>query len=210
MTVSSLGDFNVVLGAHEKFGGKLPKLDRFYSISGDPFRRIREYNVENSTQEATPIPHDLSPNASKALRRAVVHTHGGPSPPLSFILQTAPKLNHLRHRRLKNRNTSHPFWFLKTLLLYHTTTYNPFSFHDLLNMSQGTCLTTLLRHKNISLTKVDRARNSVEINNVGRNSRELYCMDREIGDVGNGLKSERSLAVKQKACTTLVTRRILV
>ncbi|CAJ1937544.1 unnamed protein product [Sphenostylis stenocarpa] len=64
------------------------------------------------------------------------------------------------------RNTSHPLWFLKTLLLYHTTTYNPFSFHDLLNMSQGTCLTTLLRHKNISLTKVDRARNSVEINNV--------------------------------------------
>ncbi|CAJ1933263.1 unnamed protein product [Sphenostylis stenocarpa] len=105
-------------------------------------------------------------NASKALRRAGFILMARPSPPLSFILQTAQNSTIFAIRDSAIRNTSHPFWFLKTLLLYHTTTYNPFSFHDLLNMSQGTCLTTLLCHKNISLTKVDRARNSVEINNV--------------------------------------------
>ncbi|CAJ1950480.1 unnamed protein product [Sphenostylis stenocarpa] len=105
-------------------------------------------------------------NASKALRRAgfilmADLLHHSPSffkpPQNSTIFAIGDSAN---------RNISHPLWFLKTLLLYHTTTYNPFSFHDLLKMSQGTCLTTLLRHKNISFTKVDRARNSVEINNV--------------------------------------------
>ncbi|QCD87573.1 hypothetical protein DEO72_LG3g2110 [Vigna unguiculata] len=44
-------------------------------------------------------------------------------------------------------------------------------------MSQGTCLTTLLRHKNISLTKVRPATNPVEINNVLISNPNIFLAD---------------------------------
>ncbi|ESW31993.1 hypothetical protein PHAVU_002G284500 [Phaseolus vulgaris] len=141
---------------------------------------IHSSDSKNSTQEAKPIPHDLSLNASNALRRAgfllmADLLHHSPSffkPPQNSTIFAI--------KDSAIRNTSHPLWFLKTLLLYHTaaaTSSNPFSFHDLLNMSQGTCLTTLLRHKNISLTKVDRARNSLEINNVLISNPNIFLGD---------------------------------
>ncbi|XP_047167404.1 fasciclin-like arabinogalactan protein 21 isoform X1 [Vigna umbellata] len=141
---------------------------------------IRSSESKNSSQEATPIHHDISLNASNALRRAgfllmADLLHHSPSffkPPQNSTIFAI--------RDSAIRNTSHPLWFLKTLLLYHTTSAsssNPFSFHDLLNMSQGTCLTTLLRHKNISLTKVDPARNSVEINNVLISNPNIFLGD---------------------------------
>lgn len=141
---------------------------------------IHSSDSKNSTQEAKPIPHDLSLNASNALRRAgfllmADLLHHSPSffkPPQNSTIFAI--------KDSAIRNTSHPLWFLKTLLLYHTaaaTSSNPFSFHDLLNMSQGTCLTTLLRHKNISLTKVDPARNSLEINNVLISNPNIFLGD---------------------------------
>ncbi|QCD84990.1 hypothetical protein DEO72_LG2g5348 [Vigna unguiculata] len=139
---------------------------------------IRSSDSKNSIQEGTPIPHELSRNASNALRRAGFFLmadllHHSPSffkPPQNSTIFAI--------RDSAIRNTSHPLWFLKTLLLYHTTTAtSTFSFHHLLNMSQGTCLTTLLRHKNISLTKVHPATNSVEINNVLISNPNIFLAD---------------------------------
>ncbi|TKY48791.1 Fasciclin arabinogalactan protein 21 [Spatholobus suberectus] len=130
---------------------------------------------KNTTQEAAaPIPNDLSTNASNALRKAgfIVMAellHHSPSffkPPQNATIFA------IKDSALKN--TSHPLWFLKTLLLYHTTTAKASSFLDLLNTSQGTCLTTLLRDKNVSVTKVDRAQNSVEINHVSISNPNIF------------------------------------
>nr|KYP44309.1 Fasciclin-like arabinogalactan protein 21 [Cajanus cajan] len=77
------------------------------------------------------------------------------------------------------KNTSHPLWFLKTLLLYHTTTTSkPHSFDDLLHVPLGTCLPTLLRNKNVSLTKLDRATNTLEINHVPISNPNIFLADK--------------------------------
>ncbi|KAG4961051.1 hypothetical protein AAZX31_13G286700 [Glycine max] len=128
---------------------------------------IRSTSNKNPPQDP-PIPHDISLNASNALRKAgfIVMAdllHHSPSffkPPQNSTIFA------IKDSAIKN--TSHPLWFLKTLLLYHTTTSNAYSFNDLVKIPQGTCLPTLLRDKNVSLTKLDldHAPNSVEINHV--------------------------------------------
>ncbi|KAF2285028.1 hypothetical protein GH714_035904 [Hevea brasiliensis] len=62
-------------------------------------------------------------------------------------------------------NASLPPWFLKHLLQYHTSPLI-FTMDDLLKKPQGSCFPTLLRPKNVAVTKVGAKERLVEINHV--------------------------------------------
>ncbi|KAL2331788.1 hypothetical protein Fmac_019369 [Flemingia macrophylla] len=139
----------------------------------------RSSSSKNPPQEAQPIARDLSVNASNALRRSgfIVMAdllHHSPSffnPPQNSTIFA------IKDSAIKN--TSHPLWFLKTLLLYHTTaTSKPYTFNDLLHLPLATCLPTLLRAKNLSLTKLNPATNTLEINHVPVSNPNIFLSDK--------------------------------
>ncbi|XP_057450945.1 fasciclin-like arabinogalactan protein 21 [Lotus japonicus] len=123
------------------------------------------------SQEITPLTQSLSRNASRALRKAG-YTH------MADLLHRSPPFflppQNTTFFAIKDsafRNTSLPRWFLKSLLLYHTTTTKA-SMKDLLHHPTGTCMETLFRQKNISLTKVQRK--SLEINHVKVSNPDIF------------------------------------
>ncbi|XP_061362305.1 fasciclin-like arabinogalactan protein 21 [Gastrolobium bilobum] len=120
---------------------------------------------KNSPQEIAPITHDLSMNASFALRRAgfIVMADLLHRSPQFFLPPQNSTIFAIKDSAI--RNTSLPLWFLKNLLLYHTSTSKA-SMQDLLNKTPGSCIPTLFRQKNVAVTKVDHAQRSVEINHV--------------------------------------------
>ncbi|KAK7402008.1 hypothetical protein VNO78_13935 [Psophocarpus tetragonolobus] len=130
---------------------------------------------KNGGQEAAAIPQELWMKASDALRRAGFIITGD-------LLDHSPSFFKPPHNStifaIKDsaiKNTSHSLWFLKTLLLYHTTTSKAYSFDDLVNIPQGTCLSTLLPHKNVSLTSVSPT--LVHINHVPISNPNIFLRD---------------------------------
>lgn len=128
---------------------------------------------KNSPQEIHPLTQTLSTNASEALRKAgfilmadLLHR----SPPF-FLPPQNSTFFAIKDSALKN--TSLPLWFLKSLLFYHTITSKT-SMHDLLNKPQGSCIQTLFRQKNVSVTKVNPSQNSIEINHVLISNPDIY------------------------------------
>ncbi|KAK7261032.1 hypothetical protein RIF29_27335 [Crotalaria pallida] len=134
---------------------------------------------KNSAQEEIappPITHDLSVNASNALRKAgftfmaeILHH----SPPF-FLPPQNSTLFAIKDSSIKNNTL--PQFLLKNLLLYHTST-SKFSFKELLNMSSFTCIPTHFREKNAAITKVDPKKRSIEINNVLITNPDIFLGD---------------------------------
>ncbi|KAF3660633.1 putative histone-lysine N-methyltransferase ATXR3-like [Capsicum annuum] len=109
--------------------------------------------------------HELTTNASKALRN-----HGFNI--LATLLQISPEIflsiPHSTIFAIQDSaisNLSVPSWAMKQLLEYHTSP-TKIAFQELMKMSYGTCVTTLLSRKKIAITKVDEKQRVVEINNV--------------------------------------------
>ncbi|XP_027343342.1 fasciclin-like arabinogalactan protein 21 [Abrus precatorius] len=131
---------------------------------------------KNSPKQLPPITNDHSKNASEALRKAgftvmadLLHRS-----PLFFHPPQNSTIFAIKDSAIKN--SSLPLWFLKNLLLYHTSTSKT-SFHDLLNKPPGTCITTLFRQKKVALTKVDPEPKLVEINHVLISNPDIFLGD---------------------------------
>ncbi|CAK8536526.1 unnamed protein product [Lathyrus sativus] len=130
-------------------------------------------NSKPTPQEIPPQTHTLSTNATQALKTAgftfmadLLHR----SPPFFLPPQNS---TFFAIKDSAITNTSLPLWFLKSLLLYHTFT-TKLTMQELLNQSQGTCITTLFRQKNASLTKIETLQETVEINRVSISNPNLF------------------------------------
>ncbi|KAJ9686781.1 hypothetical protein PVL29_015569 [Vitis rotundifolia] len=125
-------------------------------------------NLKNaaSPPPSNSITHHLLSNASRALRRSGFTV-------IATLLQASPELFLSSHEyftifAIKDSaisNFSHPPWLMKHLFHYHTSP-SKLSMHDLLEKPPGSCLSTLLQHKKLSITKTDATQRSVEINHV--------------------------------------------
>ncbi|CAL5200484.1 unnamed protein product [Lathyrus oleraceus] len=130
-------------------------------------------NSKPTPQEIPPQTHTLSTNATQALKNAgftlmadLLHR----SPPFFLPPQNS---TFFAIKDSAITNTSLPLWFLKSLLLYHTFT-TKLTMQELLNKSQGTCMTTLFRQKNASLTKIETLQKTVEINRVSISNPDMF------------------------------------
>ncbi|KAE9585656.1 hypothetical protein Lal_00010228 [Lupinus albus] len=141
---------------------------------------------KNSVQQVSPpsITHDISVNASNALRKAgftfmaqLLHS-SSQSPPF-FLPPQNSTLFAITDSSIKN--TTLPLYLLKNLLQYHTST-SRFSMQDLLSMSRLTCIPTLFRGKNVAITKVDLdpRKRSIEINNVLISNPDIFLDDQVV------------------------------
>ncbi|GAU17050.1 hypothetical protein TSUD_105490 [Trifolium subterraneum] len=130
-------------------------------------------NSKTTPQEIPSQTHKLSSNATEALKNSgfilmadLLHR----SPPF-FIPPKNSTFFAIKDSAIKN--TSLPLWFLKSLLRYHTFT-TKLTMEELLKNSQGTCVTTLFREKNASLTKIETLQKRIEINNVLISNPDLF------------------------------------
>ncbi|KAF6154195.1 hypothetical protein GIB67_016447 [Kingdonia uniflora] len=120
----------------------------------------------NSSSSYPQIPHDLSSNATQALRKSgfnFIATLFQISPEL--FLSSSPESTIFAIEDPEISNVSLPPWLMKDLLHYHTLS-SKILMKDLLEREQGSCLPTLLRGKNLALTKIGREERLVEINGV--------------------------------------------
>ncbi|CAN8257002.1 unnamed protein product [Cochlearia groenlandica] len=112
--------------------------------------------------------HLLFSNASKALSRSnfkAIATLLQISPEI-FLSSSSPNktLFAIDDSSLYNTSSLHPL-FLKQLLQYHTlSTRLPMK--DLLKISQGTCLSTLLRDKSVEISAIDKDSRTAKVNHV--------------------------------------------
>ncbi|OIW09225.1 hypothetical protein TanjilG_11363 [Lupinus angustifolius] len=141
---------------------------------------------KNSVQQVSPpsITHDISVNASNALRKAgftfmAQLLHSSPQSPPFFLPPQNSTLFAIKDSSIKN--TTLPLYLLKNLLQYHTST-SRFSMQDLLSMSRLTCIPTLFRGKNVAITKVDLdpKKRSIEINNVLISNPDIFLDDQVV------------------------------
>ncbi|WJX69139.1 hypothetical protein P8452_53426 [Trifolium repens] len=130
-------------------------------------------NSKNTPQQIPPQTHKLSPNATEALKNSgfiLMADLLNRSPPF-FLPPKNSTFFAIKDSAIKN--TSLPLWFLKSLLRYHTFT-TKFTMEELLKKSQGDCVTTLFRQKNVSLTKIENLQKRIEINNVLISNPDLF------------------------------------
>ncbi|XP_058762456.1 fasciclin-like arabinogalactan protein 21 [Vicia villosa] len=130
-------------------------------------------NSKPTPQEIPPQTLTLSTNATQALKNSgftlmadLLHR----SPPF-FLPPQNSTFFAIKDSAISN--TSLPLWFLKSLLLYHTFT-TKLTMQELLNVSQGTCMTTLFRQKNASITKIETLQKTVEINRVSISNPNMF------------------------------------
>ncbi|KAF5726426.1 putative FASCICLIN-like arabinogalactan protein 21 precursor [Tripterygium wilfordii] len=119
----------------------------------------------DSAPSTKPITHKLSLNASRTLRKSgfkITATLLQISPEI-FLSSPNTTIFAVKDSAIAN-SSSHP-WLLKDLLQYHISPLS-LSISELLKKSQGSCLPTLLRRKNIAITKVDAKERVIEINHV--------------------------------------------
>ncbi|EXB58580.1 hypothetical protein L484_008733 [Morus notabilis] len=109
--------------------------------------------------------HELSLNASKALRRAGFNFTATLFQVSPEIFLSSPNSTIFAIQDQVISNSSLPPWLLKDLLQYHTCPLN-LPMDELLKKPQGSCLPTLHRKKNIAITKIDLEEKSIEINHV--------------------------------------------
>ncbi|CAN4103426.1 unnamed protein product [Withania somnifera] len=117
--------------------------------------------------------HALTMNSSKALRNQGFNI-------IATLLQISPEIflstphsSTFTIRDSAISNLSLPSWAMKQLLLYHTSPFK-IPFRQLLNKSQGGCLTTLLSQKSIAITRIDEKHKSVKINNVSVSHPDVF------------------------------------
>ncbi|XWS68538.1 hypothetical protein CRYUN_Cryun04dG0098800 [Craigia yunnanensis] len=113
--------------------------------------------------KSTTAPHFLE--ASSALRRSGFNI-------VATLLQITPEIfissPHSTIFAIPDSaiaNASHTSWLLKHLFQYHASPLQ-LSMNDLLKKHQGSCFPTLLRGKNVAITKVDAKERVVGINHV--------------------------------------------
>ncbi|KAK9285108.1 hypothetical protein L1049_024293 [Liquidambar formosana] len=112
-------------------------------------------NPNNAILSNESILHELSLNASRALRRSGFNL-------VATLLQNQPSL---QCKDPAISNASLPPWLIQELLQYHTSP-SKLSMEDLLKKHQGSCLPTLLHQKKIAITKTNVSERSIEINHV--------------------------------------------
>ncbi|XP_059284326.1 fasciclin-like arabinogalactan protein 21 [Lycium ferocissimum] len=128
-------------------------------------------NYSNSSQQL--IKHSLTMNASKALRNQGFNI-------LATLLQISPEIflstpqsTIFAIQDSAISKLSVPSWAMKQLLQYHTSP-SRIPFQELLTMSQGSCLMSLLSQKKIAITKVDEKKRFIMINNVSVSHPDLF------------------------------------
>ncbi|XP_060189886.1 fasciclin-like arabinogalactan protein 21 [Lycium barbarum] len=128
-------------------------------------------NYSNSSQQL--IKHSLTMNASKALRNQGFNI-------LATLLQISPEIflstpqsTIFAIQDSAISKLSVPSWAMKQLLQYHTSP-SRIPFQELLKMSQGSCLMSLLSQKKIAITKVDEKNRFIMINNVSVSHPDLF------------------------------------
>ncbi|GAV71165.1 Fasciclin domain-containing protein [Cephalotus follicularis] len=127
--------------------------------------RLHSNPSNNATPQNRLITHNLSINASKALRKSgfnIIATLFHISPE---IFPSSPNRTIFAIKDAAISNTTFPPWLLRDLLQYHTSPFM-LSMNDLLKKTQGSCFPTLLHRKNVAVTKVDAKERLVEINHV--------------------------------------------
>ncbi|XP_015081911.1 fasciclin-like arabinogalactan protein 21 [Solanum pennellii] len=120
-------------------------------------------NYSNSPQQFNK--HALTMKASKALRNQgfnIIATLLQLSPEI-FLSTQQSTIFAIQDSAISKLSV--PSWAMKQLLHYHISP-TKFPFQQLLNMSQGCCLTTLLSQKKIAITRIDKKQSIIEINNV--------------------------------------------
>ncbi|KAK4286220.1 hypothetical protein QN277_002807 [Acacia crassicarpa] len=125
----------------------------------------------NSDQEAIMFAHQISANASNALRRAgfdVMADLFQRSPPF-FLPPQNSTLFAIKDSALRTLPPS----LLRKILQFHTST-SMASMEDLLKKLQGSCIPTLFRHNNLAITRIDPKERLVEINHVLISSPDIY------------------------------------
>ncbi|CAK9161382.1 unnamed protein product [Ilex paraguariensis] len=122
-------------------------------------------SLKNSIPPNNSIKHSLSINATQALR-----THGFNV--FATLLQFSPELflsssesTIFGIQDSAISNLSLPPWAMKQLLQYHTSP-SKLPIQELFKKPLGTCLPTLLQHKNTAITTTNVNQRSIEINNV--------------------------------------------
>ncbi|XP_026458593.1 fasciclin-like arabinogalactan protein 21 [Papaver somniferum] len=124
-------------------------------------------NPKTHNPPTPPIQHEISSNASLALRNSGFHF-------MATLLQISPELvlsssssssTFFAIRDETISNLSLPSRLLKDLLKFHTFP-SKLTIQDLLNKTENTCLQTLLQGKNVTVTKIDKKQSTVEINGV--------------------------------------------
>ncbi|KAI3854110.1 hypothetical protein MKX03_008875 [Papaver bracteatum] len=118
----------------------------------------------------SPIQHEISSNASLALRNSGFHFMAtllqiSPELILSSSSSSSSSLTFFAIRDETISNLSLPSRLLKDLLKFHTFP-SKLTIQDYLNKPENTCLQTLLQGKNVTITKIDRKQSIVEINGV--------------------------------------------
>ncbi|KAK0589314.1 hypothetical protein LWI29_012512 [Acer saccharum] len=119
----------------------------------------------NASSPTKPTTYELFLNASRALRRSGFNTIATLFQISPEIFLSSPNSTIFAIQDSAISNVSLPPWLFKDLLQYHTSPLK-LSMNDLLNKPQRSCLPTLLRRKNVAITKIDTKSRSVEINHV--------------------------------------------
>ena len=128
-----------------------------------------------------PLSHrdPLSLNASQALRQSnfkAISTLLHISPEI-FLSSSSPNTTLFAIDDSSLFNTSSlPPLFLKQLLQYHTLPLR-LPMKDLLEKPQGTCLPTLLRHKSVQISTVDKESRTAEVNHVMVSHPDMFLGD---------------------------------
>ncbi|ESQ40621.1 hypothetical protein EUTSA_v10015696mg [Eutrema salsugineum] len=130
------------------------------------------------TKPNRPITHPLSLNASNALSRSnfkAIATLLHISP--EIFLSSSPNTTIFAMDDSSLFNTSSlPPLFLKQLLQYHTLPLK-LPMNELLKIPQGTCLPTLLRHKNVEISTVDKESRTAEVNHALISHPDMFLGD---------------------------------
>ncbi|KAG7554397.1 FAS1 domain [Arabidopsis suecica] len=120
----------------------------------------------------------LSLNASNALRQSnfkAIATLLRISPEIFLSSSPNTTLFAIEDASFFNTSSLHPL-FLKQLLQYHTLP-RMLPMDDLLKKPQGTCLPTLLHHKNVQVSTVDQESRTAEVNHVRISHPDMFLGD---------------------------------
>ncbi|KAF4382590.1 hypothetical protein F8388_015418 [Cannabis sativa] len=120
--------------------------------------------------------HELSLNASKALRKAGFNVMATLLQVSPEIFLSSPNSTIFAIQDDAISNSSLPPWLLRNLLQYHTSPLN-LPMKDLLKKPRGSCLPTLHRQKNIAITNIDFKETTVDINNVSVTHPDVFLAE---------------------------------
>ncbi|VVB13516.1 unnamed protein product [Arabis nemorensis] len=133
----------------------------------------------HSPQDSEPnrlITHPLSSNALTKSNFKAIATLLNISPEIFLSSSTSnTTIFAIEDSSLFNTSSLPPL-FLKHLLQYHTLPLK-LPMNDLLKKPRGTCLHTLLRHKSLEISTVDKESRTVEVNHVRISHPDMFLGD---------------------------------